>query len=119
MSPSNLGDFLRCIKEGWKYLVKWNKQDPDEKAQDEEFGEFLQKIEKRMDRIKAAQKAQTQEGRAQVALMFEQAYTQRKIAEFNRNLQVATWVLAIATIALVVGEVYGAEELNKTFQFVL
>jgi uncharacterized transporter YbjL len=107
------------LKSVWEYLIKWYKQDPDEKAEEEEFGEFLEKVEKRMDRIKAAQKAETHEARAQVALMFENAYTQRKIAEANKKLQIATWILAFATIALVVGDVYGSSELSRTFQVAL
>lgn len=107
------------LKSGWNNLVKWYKQDPDERAEQEEFEAFLDKIEKRMNKIKVAQKAETHEARAQVALMFENAYTQRKIAEANKNLQVATWILAVATIALVVGDVYGATELSKTSQVAL
>ena len=67
-----------------------------------------------MDNIEAAQSASTPEGRAQVALMFENAYTQKKITEANNTLVKYTIVLAMETIALVITNAYGASGLENT-----
>lgn len=107
------------IRRIWNKIVEWYKSDPNEKEEEKEFDEFLAKVEKRANKISAAQKATTHEGRAQVALMFESAYTQKKITEANDSLKTATWFLAIATIVLAVGTVYGVEELNKYIQIAL
>ena len=106
-------------KNVWRKFVQWYKQDPDEKQEEEEFDEFLSKVEKRMNRIKSAQRAETHQARAEVALMFENAYTQRKMVEANNSLKAATWVLAVATIAFTIGTVYGIMELNKMIQVAL
>jgi len=82
-------------------ILKWIKEsrrkNSDEALEEKEFEKFIAKVEGRMDKISAAQKATTQEARAQVALMFENAYTQKKLSEVNNSLRTATWILAIAT----------------------
>ena len=105
------------IKNQWDKFVKWYKETPEEKEErkeEQEYSEFIKKVEKRMDKVSAAQKAPTHEARAQVALMFENVYTQKKITEANKTMGKATIVLAIATIALVITTAYGASGLEKT-----
>lgn len=98
-----------------KFIRWWNEtpEEKEEKKEDEEYKKFIRKVESRMDNIEAAQSASTPEGRAQVALMFENAYTQKKITEANKTMGKATIVLAIATIALVITNAYGASGLEN------
>ena len=100
----------------WKKIGEFFTKDVDEEEEEEEFEKFSKIIENRMNKIPATQRCNTQEGRAQVALMIENAYTQKKISEANKKLGTATWILAIATIALVIGSIYGKETLNATAQ---
>jgi hypothetical protein len=105
------------IRGQWNKFVKWCKETDEEKErerEEKEYNDFIKKVEKRMDKISVAQKATTHEGRAQVALMFENAYTQKKITEANKTMGNATIVLAIATIALVITEAYGIFGLENT-----
>lgn len=106
-------------KKLWEKFSQWYKQDPDEKAEEEKFDIFLAKIENRMNKIKSAQNAETHQARAEIALLFENAFTQRKMVDANNSLKTATWVLAVATIAFTIGTVYGITELNKTVQISL
>lgn len=94
-------------------IKKWCKEDSEEKEEDENYDKFIKRTEKRMDKIFAAQKADTHEGRARIALMFENAYTQKQISKANKTLGRATTILAIATIALVISSAYGAIGLEK------
>ncbi len=103
------------FKEPWKKFIEWYKEDPEEREKEKEFDKFLEEVEKRAAKIPAAQKAETHEARAQVMLMFENAYTQRKITEANQTMGRATIILAIATIALVITSAYGAQGLEKAF----
>ncbi len=108
----------KWIKNKWNRFVKWlteTDEEKEERKEDEEYSEFIKKVEKRMDKVSAAQRAPTHEGRAQVALMFENAYTQRKITEANKTMGKTTIILAIATIALVITEAYGVSGLENTF----
>lgn len=107
--------FMKLIS----WFVKEQKRDYDWEEDEEEFNKFLERTRRRMEKISEAQRATSHEARAQVALMFEEAYTQKKMVEANRSLKFATWVLAVATIAFTVGTVYGASELNKTIQIAL
>ncbi len=110
------------IKNQWNKFVKWYKESPEEKEEreeEQEYDEFIKKVEKRMDKVSAAQKAPTHEGRAQVALMFENAYTQKKITEANKTMGKATIVLAIATIALVITTAYGASGLENSISEII
>jgi len=89
------------LKNKLKKIKSIFRGDSEEIEEEKEFEEFIKKIESRMNKISAAQKAQTHESRAQVALMFENAYIQKKLSEENTSLKSATWILAIATGALV------------------
>lgn len=85
------------LKEILQKIVKGYKKDYDEIAEEEEFEKYLLKVEGRMNKIQAAQKAENHKDRAEIALMVENAYTQKKIIEANQSLKDATWILAIAT----------------------
>lgn len=98
-SPDNLKririDWLKKVgKDRWEKMT----ENDVEVAEEENFDEFIDRIEKRMDRIPLARKAETHESRAQVALMFENAYTQKKITEASVGMKNATWLLATATV---------------------
>jgi len=82
----------------WRLIRKNQRENSEKYLEEEEFNEYIKKIESRMDRIPSARKAPTWESRAQVALMFENAYTQKKITEVSNSLRNATWILAIATL---------------------
>jgi hypothetical protein len=97
-------------------LIQWyNNLDPDEKSEQEEFELFLKKYDERRNKIARMYKLPP-ENLNELSLSFENAYTQRKISEANKSLKIATWVLAAATIALVIGEVYGATKLENTLE---
>ena len=85
------------LKKLWQKYKEHTHKNSEEGIEEEEFEKFIAKVEKRMDKILAAQKATTHEGRAQVALMFENAYTQKKLSDVNDSLRNATWILAFAT----------------------
>ena len=106
------------IKNQLDKFVKWYKETPEEREEREEereYEKFIKKVEKRIDKVSVARKASTHEERAKVALMFENAYTQKKITEANKTMGKATIVLAIATIALVIATAYGSSGLESTF----
>lgn len=118
-SFNSLKLMVKILKTIWRNLITWYTEDPNEREEEEDFNEFIRKVEKRMDKIDAVQTARTHEARAQVALMFENAYTQKKIVEANNSLKAATWILAIATMAFTVGTVYGVAELNNVARIAL
>jgi len=101
--PYNTGN------ENWVYNDKvnspkiknwWNKlqeEGSEEFLEDQEFDKFAQRMEKRMNKISSVKKAETHEKAAQLALMFENAYTQKKMTKATDGLKFATWILALAT----------------------
>lgn len=110
------------IKELWGKVVKFHNETPEareERKEEEKYEEFIKKVEKRMDKSFSVNQATTREGRARVALMFENAYTQKKIVEANKILGTATIVLAIATTALVITIAYGTSGLEKTINEII
>ncbi len=105
-------------KEIWKNIKRWwteTDEEKEERKENQDYDKFIKKVEKRMDKISLAKKANTREGMAQIALMFENAYTQKKITESNKTIGRATIVLAIATTALVIATAYGATGLENAF----
>ena len=118
---SNKKDIIKTskIKTNFASFIKWYKENSSAKKEEKEFEEFLLKIEKRMDKVGVAKKAKTIEAKAEIALMFENAYTQRKMIEVNNSLKSAIWVLCVAIVAFTIGSVYGVSQLNKVSFFVL
>ena len=102
---ARLKDLFRKVKE-------WYQKDSEEKKEEEEFDRYIAKFHDRMYKIPIAQTALTHEGRAQIAIMIENAYTQKKISEATTTMGRATLILAIATVALVITAAYGAQGLE-------
>ncbi|MBM3234237.1 hypothetical protein FJZ19_04045 [Candidatus Pacearchaeota archaeon] len=90
---------MTSIKEKnlWIRIKEWWNRNPDEIEEEKEFERYLEKVEKRIEKINIAKNAKTYGDRIQTCMMVENAYTQRKISEANKNLQNATWLLALAT----------------------
>jgi hypothetical protein len=110
---------VNTFKNIWKWIKKNRNENSEESLEEEEYDKFLLKIEKRMDKIKGARKAQTHEARAQIGLMVENAYTQKKMVDVSNSLREATWILALATIAFTIGTVYGVAQLNNIMMIAL
>lgn len=55
----------------------------------------------------------------QKAILIQNLHTQRKLTQATNGLKAATWILALATSALVIGTAYGREQLNSTIQIIL
>lgn len=106
------------FKKAWQKIMGWYKEDPNEKQETEEFEKFLIRCNKRKEMI-IKHFGIIRGDPEQMALSVENAYTQKKISEANNSLMVATWVLAVATIAFTVGTVYGVSELNNAIRIAL
>lgn len=89
----------------WKYA-----NNPDYSQEDEDFGELLEDYKKRLHKIKEVYHPKDNDELKQIALSFDNAYSQRKMIEANNSLKLATWVLALATIGFTIKEIWGAEK---------
>ncbi len=99
----------------WHKIVEIYKKDPDEEAEEEEFEEFLSKCSKRMSKL-TKHFGIIRGDSMHMALLVQNVYTQKKMVEANNSLKIATWILALATISLTIGTVYGVTELNNTLR---
>jgi len=89
---------VKWIKSVWKWFLKNQRKNSDEYFEEEEFDKHVEKILARMNRNPLVKGAGTREDRAQIALMVENSFTQKKMTEVNNSLKIATWFLAIATL---------------------
>lgn len=78
--------------------------------EDKDFEELLEDYQKRLNKIKEVYHPKDDNELKQIALSFDNIYSQRKIVEANNGLKWATWVLAFATIIFAAKELWGAEE---------
>jgi len=111
------------MKDKLKRAIKWVfskiKEDPSESLEEEEYNEFALKIAKRVKTLPNYFGTIRADDPLELALLIENARTQKKITEANESLKVATWILAVATVAFTVGTIYGVVELNKVFEIAL
>jgi hypothetical protein len=93
------------------------KKDEDLQESLKEFKKIVKEIdEKRLD-------VEGNEGLRSKVKMFYDYHYQKELARSNRNLSLATWILALATIVLTVSTIYGAEAtdtlLKQTTEIIL
>ena len=77
-------------------------------SEEEDFEEFLKEYKKRKDKIKDIYHSKNNEESKQIPLLFLNSYGQRKMVDANKNLVIATWILALATIIFTISHVWGA-----------
>lgn len=82
----------------------------------EDFIEFLKDYKKRLSKIKEIYEPKDDIELKQVALSFHNAYSQESIVKANKNLTLATWVLALATIAFAISAIWGSDTANNFVQ---
>lgn len=92
-------------------------------ADEEDFEEFLKEYKERLNKIKEVYHPKDYDELKHIALSFHNNYTQREMVNTNKSLQLATWILAIATILFTVSEIWGSGTANNVTrimaQFVL
>ena len=88
------------LRELWKRFWEWYNADSEEKAELEEYDEFISLLIKKEDILTehyAKKKGVFKGDPTKMALLFENARTQKKMSEASKNLTIVTFVLVIAT----------------------
>jgi len=77
----------------WKKISEWYNEDSEKKAELEEFKNFASLVEEKINLISKYPPTHHIER----ALLFDNAYNQRKMSEASKNLSLATFALFAAT----------------------
>jgi len=92
----------------WRYANKYSSEETEE-----DFIEFLEDYKKRLNKIKEVYHPKDNDELKQISLAFNNVYTQRQMVQANKNLSLATWVLAFATIAFSISTIWGQNQALK------